>query len=93
MIMSGLTTFWTALRAAANIHCRVLINVCLHVKSNFCSEVFVPTSSKSDLEDKVEVFQGHIPKEKLTISFSRSSGPGGQNVNKCRLSFSCIFPL
>lgn len=32
-----------------------------------------------------------IPKDKLTISFSRSSGPGGQNVNKvetkCEIRF------
>lgn len=24
----------------------------------------------------------HIPKDQISISFSRSSGPGGQNVNK-----------
>ncbi|EPB89880.1 hypothetical protein HMPREF1544_03263 [Mucor circinelloides 1006PhL] len=26
--------------------------------------------------------QSHIPKDNVSISFSRSSGPGGQNVNK-----------
>ncbi|KAI8639895.1 hypothetical protein BD408DRAFT_391610 [Parasitella parasitica] len=26
--------------------------------------------------------QSHIPKDNISISFSRSSGPGGQNVNK-----------
>jgi peptidyl-tRNA hydrolase ICT1 len=29
-----------------------------------------------------EQFDGNIPREKLTITFSRSSGAGGQNVNK-----------
>jgi protein subunit release factor B len=27
-----------------------------------------------------------IPKEHVTVSFSRSSGPGGQNVNKGKLA-------
>ena len=56
MIMSGLTTFWTALRAAANIHCRVLINVCLHVKSNFCSVSGEINFNSSNLDDMLSYF-------------------------------------
>ncbi|KAK8783083.1 hypothetical protein V5799_015574 [Amblyomma americanum] len=33
-------------------------------------------------EDQDSTFQGHIPEGELEISYSRSSGPGGQNVNK-----------
>lgn len=29
-----------------------------------------------------EKFNGYIPMKKLTVTYSRSSGPGGQNVNK-----------
>ncbi|XP_022065941.1 peptidyl-tRNA hydrolase ICT1, mitochondrial [Acanthochromis polyacanthus] len=32
--------------------------------------------------DDTEDTQVHIPVERLTVSFSRSSGPGGQHVNK-----------
>ncbi|XP_047360096.1 peptidyl-tRNA hydrolase ICT1, mitochondrial [Vespa velutina] len=32
-------------------------------------------------EDPSVKFNGYIPIEKLTITYSRSSGPGGQNVN------------
>jgi peptidyl-tRNA hydrolase ICT1 len=32
--------------------------------------------------DKVYTFDGKIPREKLTFTFARSSGAGGQNVNK-----------
>lgn len=37
-------------------------------------------------------FDGHIPRERLTVSFVRAGGPGGQNVNKvatkCDVRFS-----
>lgn len=32
--------------------------------------------------DTNEKFNGHIPVNKLEITYSASSGPGGQNVNK-----------
>ncbi|XP_038065972.1 peptidyl-tRNA hydrolase ICT1, mitochondrial-like [Patiria miniata] len=32
--------------------------------------------------EPTEQFDGHIPVEKLTVKYSCSSGPGGQNVNK-----------
>ena len=34
-----------------------------------------------------------IPKEQLKISFSRSSGPGGQNVNKVNSKVDIRFDL
>ncbi|XP_062507798.1 large ribosomal subunit protein mL62-like [Corticium candelabrum] len=40
-------------------------------------------SSASNLDDEPrESFTTSIPVDKLTVSFSRSGGPGGQNVNK-----------
>ncbi|XP_077979711.1 large ribosomal subunit protein mL62-like [Glandiceps talaboti] len=39
---------------------------------------YSPHSSQVSSDD----FTGHIPVDKLTIKYSRSSGPGGQNVNK-----------
>lgn len=43
--------------------------------------------------DDSSTFQGHIPEEKLEISFSRSSGPGGQNVNKVNSKVEIRFHL
>jgi peptidyl-tRNA hydrolase ICT1 len=37
---------------------------------------------KSTAEDLKGEFNGHIPMNELTKTFSCSSGPGGQNVNK-----------
>ncbi|XP_026478994.1 peptidyl-tRNA hydrolase ICT1, mitochondrial [Ctenocephalides felis] len=34
------------------------------------------------IETKSEGFSGYIPLDEITITYSRSSGPGGQNVNK-----------
>ena len=41
-----------------------------------------PYVNPDDLHPDRPIFDGHIPREKLHLSFSRSSGPGGQNVNK-----------
>ncbi|EAA12662.4 AGAP008425-PA [Anopheles gambiae str. PEST] len=38
-------------------------------------------------------FNGYIPLEKLTISYSRSSGPGGQNVNTVSTKVDLRFHL
>ncbi|KAJ8037398.1 Peptidyl-tRNA hydrolase ICT1, mitochondrial [Holothuria leucospilota] len=32
--------------------------------------------------DESDIFSGYIPVDKVNIKFSKSSGPGGQNVNK-----------
>jgi protein subunit release factor B len=40
-------------------------------------------------DDEPEVFTGPIPRDKLRVKFSRSSGPGGQNVNKRKLYKLC----
>ncbi|KAM4524070.1 large ribosomal subunit protein mL62 isoform 1-T1 [Odontesthes bonariensis] len=37
--------------------------------------------------------QVHIPKERLTVSYSRSSGPGGQHVNKVSTKAEVRFHL
>ncbi|XP_068218988.1 large ribosomal subunit protein mL62 [Palaemon carinicauda] len=38
-------------------------------------------------------FSGYIPMEKLVISYSRSGGPGGQNVNKVNTKVDLRFHL
>ncbi|KAJ8931191.1 hypothetical protein NQ314_015933 [Rhamnusium bicolor] len=40
-----------------------------------------------------EKFSGYIPIEELDITFSRSSGPGGQNVNKVNTKVDVRFHL
>ncbi|XP_008544368.1 peptidyl-tRNA hydrolase ICT1, mitochondrial [Microplitis demolitor] len=45
---------------------------------NSKSQLFTPTF----VPDPNEKFSGYIPIEKLKITYSRSSGPGGQNVDK-----------
>lgn len=44
--------------------------------------VFIHTSLSSQPTKEGEKFNGVIPLDKLKITYSRSSGPGGQNVNK-----------
>uniref|UniRef100_G3MTD8 Large ribosomal subunit protein mL62 n=1 Tax=Amblyomma maculatum TaxID=34609 RepID=G3MTD8_AMBMU len=44
-------------------------------------------------EDQDTTFQGHIPEGELEISYSRSSGPGGQNVNKVNSKVEIRFHL
>lgn len=43
--------------------------------------------------DDSGTFKGHIPEGELQISFSRSSGPGGQNVNKVNSKVEIRFHL
>ncbi|CAI8039463.1 Peptidyl-tRNA hydrolase ICT1, mitochondrial [Geodia barretti] len=45
--------------------------------TRFCS-----SSSSDDTTEQLETFEGPIPREKLSVTYSKSSGPGGQNVNK-----------
>lgn len=49
-------------------------------EAELISEVQSLTSQLQKISHLAKTLQ--IPKEKLTIQFSRSSGPGGQNVNK-----------
>jgi len=57
-------------------------------RSQYCLDNLYPNSLSSTAksqQQKVEnsdVFSGHIPIDELEITHSRSSGPGGQNVNK-----------
>lgn len=41
-----------------------------------------PTSNSSYFQPpKSDTFNGYIPMNELEVTYSRSSGPGGQNVN------------
>ncbi|XP_059056921.1 large ribosomal subunit protein mL62 [Achroia grisella] len=62
----------------------------LGYKSSISLETLYPNSSlklttPSFTPDPKEKFSGFIPIEKLDITYSASSGPGGQNVNKVLL--------
>uniref|UniRef100_A0A1E1WYX5 Large ribosomal subunit protein mL62 n=1 Tax=Amblyomma aureolatum TaxID=187763 RepID=A0A1E1WYX5_9ACAR len=51
-----------------------------------------PATDKKE-NDEDATFQGHIPEGELEISYSRSSGPGGQNVNKVNSKVEIRFHL
>ena len=36
------------------------------------------------VEEEEKEFSGPIPKDKVILSYVKGSGPGGQNVNKCK---------
>lgn len=44
--------------------------------NNFMTEILKPDRSASDK------FSGYIPMDQVSVTYSRSAGPGGQNVNK-----------
>ena len=53
----------------------------------FKSSSTVPDSSGHSL------FSGHIPMDEVSVTYSLSSGPGGQNVNKNRTKVDIRFKL
>ncbi|KAL1478753.1 hypothetical protein MTO96_034864 [Rhipicephalus appendiculatus] len=55
-------------------------------------ETTPPNDRQVSSEDSA-TFEGHIPEGELQISFSRSSGPGGQNVNKVNSKVEIRFHL
>lgn len=55
-------------------------------------ETTTPNDRQVSSEDS-STFDGHIPEGELEISFSRSSGPGGQNVNKVNSKVEIRFHL
>ncbi|XP_068632104.1 large ribosomal subunit protein mL62 [Battus philenor] len=67
-------------------------------KSAISLETLYPNSSlklttPSFTPDPKEKFSGYIPMDKLDISYSASSGPGGQNVNKVHTKVDLRFKL
>ncbi|CAG5031448.1 unnamed protein product [Parnassius apollo] len=67
-------------------------------KSAISLETLYPTSSlklttPAFTPDPKEKFSGFIPMEKLDITYSASSGPGGQNVNKVHTKVDLRFKL
>lgn len=52
-----------------------------------------PTANDRQVNGEDSTFQGHIPEGELEISYSRSSGPGGQNVNKVNSKVEIRFHL
>jgi peptidyl-tRNA hydrolase ICT1 len=54
------------------------------------SSLKLTTPSKPPNDDK---FTGYIPLDQLDITYSRSSGPGGQNVNKVNTKVEVRFQL
>ncbi|CAG9812532.1 unnamed protein product [Phaedon cochleariae] len=66
-------------------------------KSALSLENFYPDSSLRLRTPKApsatETFNGYIPMEELEITYSRSTGPGGQNVNKVNTKVDVRFHL
>ncbi|XP_045497805.1 peptidyl-tRNA hydrolase ICT1, mitochondrial [Colias croceus] len=67
-------------------------------KSAISLETLYPNSSlklttPSFTPNENEKFSGYIPIEKLDITYSASSGPGGQNVNKVHTKVDLRFKL
>ncbi|GBP30772.1 Peptidyl-tRNA hydrolase ICT1, mitochondrial [Eumeta japonica] len=68
-------------------------------KSAISLETLYPTSSLKittpifDSSNSNEKFSGYIPIKKLDITYSASSGPGGQNVNKVHTKVDLRFKL
>ncbi|KAM3956929.1 large ribosomal subunit protein mL62 [Aphomia sociella] len=70
-----------------NVYYTTLLKRPMAYKSSISLETLYPNSSlklttPSFTTDSKEKFSGFIPIEKLDITYSASSGPGGQNVNK-----------
>lgn len=67
-------------------------------KSSISLETLYPNSSlklntPSFIPDTKEKFSGFIPIQSLDITYSASSGPGGQNVNKVHTKVDLRFKL
>nr|XP_023022253.1 peptidyl-tRNA hydrolase ICT1, mitochondrial [Leptinotarsa decemlineata] len=65
-------------------------------KSSISLEKLYPNSSlklTTPQPPKSELFNGYIPVEQLEITYSRSTGPGGQNVNKVNTKVDVRFHL
>jgi len=61
----------------------------LHPKSSL--KITTPTPDQISSDNKL--FTGYIPVEELEITYSMSSGPGGQNVNKVNTKVDLRFKL
>ncbi|KND01046.1 uncharacterized protein SPPG_04139 [Spizellomyces punctatus DAOM BR117] len=59
-----------------------------------CTTVRSNLTESEDIELWISRFsKDSIPREQLEVSFSRSSGPGGQNVNKVNTKVDMRFPI
>ncbi|XP_017271615.1 peptidyl-tRNA hydrolase ICT1, mitochondrial isoform X2 [Kryptolebias marmoratus] len=67
-------------------HCRSAV---LRLNNNASSRIYYGTRGTDDTEDT----QVHIPVDRLSVSYSRSSGPGGQHVNKVNTKAEVRFHL
>lgn len=57
------------------------------------NDEFLKKEEEDEEEDTLTIKDIRIPKEKLDLNFSRSSGPGGQNVNKVNTKAEIRFHL
>ncbi|XP_040033513.2 large ribosomal subunit protein mL62 [Gasterosteus aculeatus] len=65
-------------RAGGNVVPQQKNVVIRHINTNWQQNVGYRTRGTDSTED----FRVHIPVDRLTVTYSRSSGPGGQHVNK-----------
>ncbi|XP_026748517.1 peptidyl-tRNA hydrolase ICT1, mitochondrial [Galleria mellonella] len=84
-------------KLAQNVHYTTLMRPMAY-KSAISLETLYPNSSlklttPTFTPDPKEKFSGFIPIEKLDITYSASSGPGGQNVNKVHTKVDLRFKV
>ncbi|KAL4704610.1 hypothetical protein ACJJTC_002867 [Scirpophaga incertulas] len=88
----------TLQRLAQNVCYTTITKRPMAYKSSISLETLYPNSSlklstPSFVADPNEKFSGYVPINKLDITYSASSGPGGQNVNKVHTKVDLRFKL
>ncbi len=82
-------------RSLPQVNSNLPLRFCSTFKSFVHTDNLYPGSkeaskfAKFDLEKlptKNETFSGYIPMNEIEFSYGKSSGPGGQNVNKVNMS-------
>ncbi|XP_077315459.1 large ribosomal subunit protein mL62 [Lithobates pipiens] len=68
------------------------VRYCSGFRSAYSLDRLYPDSTRRATEENAKDY-GDIPVDRLTISYSKSSGPGGQNVNKVNTKAEVRFQL
>ncbi|XP_018424062.1 PREDICTED: peptidyl-tRNA hydrolase ICT1, mitochondrial [Nanorana parkeri] len=68
------------------------VRYCSGFRSAYSLDKLYPDSTKQPAKESAQNYRD-IPVDRLTISYSKSSGPGGQNVNKVNTKAEVRFHL
>uniref|UniRef100_A0A2S2NTD0 Large ribosomal subunit protein mL62 n=1 Tax=Schizaphis graminum TaxID=13262 RepID=A0A2S2NTD0_SCHGA len=90
MSFSGSKCFWNVVQTLSRSNYTSAISLkYLHPKSSL--KITTPSPEQLSVDNKI--FTGYIPIEELDITYSTSSGPGGQNVNKVNTKVDLRFKV